>query len=293
MHSLFSRDARPSVRVDRFGAALSILCGTHCLATPLVLVALPAAARHSEIAEWLIVCASVVIGFVSVRASWRRTGSSRYRWAIIAALAAIVSSRLLLHGVAEMLLVACGSFMLITAHLASCRECASSCGSRVGERLSIGLLVILLAGCDSASAQSNDCRSDDPDLVAVAQRYIGTPYRFGASIKAVDCASYVQRVYRTFGVELPRTAARQFERGCVVLAGELVPGDLVFFRDTYRPGISHVGIYIGRLRFIHAARGGVRIASMASRYWSRRFAGGRRVVEPAVVLADVEGAGAP
>jgi cell wall-associated NlpC family hydrolase len=95
----------------------------------------------------------------------------------------------------------------------------------------------------------------------------------------------VQRTLRAVGIELPRTAARQFKQGCAVAREELMAGDLVFFHGRKLREISHVGIYIGGGRFVHAARHGVVVASLQAAHWTRRFAGARRLIEEAPAVA--------
>lgn len=114
-----------------------------------------------------------------------------------------------------------------------------------------------------------------------AMSLIGTPYRFGGTTeKGFDCAGLVRYAYAAAGISLPRTAALQFSTGRALSRDELRPGDLVFFRDTYRKGISHVGIYIGHGRFVHAASGRRRVTTdhLDQQYYRTRFVGGRRIV---------------
>ena len=113
-----------------------------------------------------------------------------------------------------------------------------------------------------------------------AMELIGSPYRYGGTTeKGFDCAGLVLHAYAAAGIELPRTAALQFSRGEALTRDELRPGDLVFFRDTYRRGISHVGIYIGAGRFVHAAssRRQVTTDRLDNAYFRTRFVGGRRI----------------
>jgi len=117
-----------------------------------------------------------------------------------------------------------------------------------------------------------------PDVVQEAFRYLGTPYRYGGSLPYdVDCSLLVQTVFATKGVDLPRTAAAQWEVGQLVNYRELLPGDRLYF--VSRSGrINHTGIYIGEGRFIHASsrRGCVAVDALYDRlYWSR-FLGARR-----------------
>ncbi len=109
--------------------------------------------------------------------------------------------------------------------------------------------------------------------------YLGTPYRRGGTTRrGVDCSGLVGAVYGEQGLDLPRTAAQQFAEGAAVAVSDLRPGDLVFFRDTYKRGISHVGIYVGDGRFLHAAnrRHGVIVSELSRPYYRLRYAGARR-----------------
>lgn len=126
-------------------------------------------------------------------------------------------------------------------------------------------------------------------LVEQAMTYLGTPYRRGGtSRRGLDCSGLVGAVYGEEGLGMPRTAAQQFGEGVPVAERGLRPGDLVFFRDTYKRGISHVGIYIGNGRFVHAAgrRRGVVVSELSRPYYHLRYAGARRLAsEPAAVAA--------
>lgn len=116
-------------------------------------------------------------------------------------------------------------------------------------------------------------------LLDRAQRYMGVRYRWGGTTsRGFDCSGFVGHVFRTQGVRLPRTSIEQSRVGQAVSRGELRQGDLVFFRTRGRR-ISHVGIYMGGGRFIHASSGGgsVRTDTLNSGYYNRRFAGARRV----------------
>src|ERR1700724_3507483 len=123
-------------------------------------------------------------------------------------------------------------------------------------------------------------------LVEQAMTYLGTPYRRGGTTRrGLDCFGLTGAVSGEQGLDLPRTAAQQFSEGVAVAATELRPGDLVFFRNTYKRGISHVGIYIGDGRFLHAAgrRHGVIVSELSRPYYRIRYAGARR---PAAAAPD-------
>ena len=104
------------------------------------------------------------------------------------------------------------------------------------------------------------------------------PYVFGGcSCGGVDCSCLVQNVYTAVGVHLPHVAVDQFNATTPI--GDPQPGDLVFFANTYAPGISHVGIYIGNGLQINAPTSGqvVSAASVFSGYWGAHYAGAHRV----------------
>jgi cell wall-associated NlpC family hydrolase len=112
-------------------------------------------------------------------------------------------------------------------------------------------------------------------LTRNAMRFIGTPYVWGGtSPRGFDCSGYTQHVFSMLGIHLPRTADAQFYAGRRI-TDRLVVGDLVFF-ETYSPGPSHVGIYVGDGKFIHSARLGVQISKLSERYWARHYLGAKR-----------------
>jgi cell wall-associated NlpC family hydrolase len=126
-----------------------------------------------------------------------------------------------------------------------------------------------------APALSNDWGSQ---IVQFAQTWLGVPYVFGGCSRGgVDCSCLVQNVYAAVGIHLPRVAVDQFNATRPV--SNLQPGDLVFFANTYEPGISHVGIYIGNGLQINAPTTGqvVSIAPVFTGYWGAHYAGAHRV----------------
>lgn len=116
-------------------------------------------------------------------------------------------------------------------------------------------------------------------IVSTAMTYRGIPYRFGAEgPRAYDCSGFTQSVFARNGVHLPRTAAQQSRVGTFVSKSQLQPGDLVFFKDTYKAGVSHVGIYIGGGKMVHAWPGaGVTIGDLNRPYFVRHYWGAKRI----------------
>jgi len=111
---------------------------------------------------------------------------------------------------------------------------------------------------------------------------IGVEYRFGGNTpeSGLDCSGLVRFVFQEVtGVTLPRTSREMSGLGAKVTVGDLKPGDLVFF-NTRRFQFSHVGIYLGDNRFIHAPSRGseVEIAVLSESYWQKHFDGARRLV---------------
>jgi cell wall-associated NlpC family hydrolase len=115
------------------------------------------------------------------------------------------------------------------------------------------------------------------NLTRDALRFLGTPYVFGGtSPSGFDCSGFVQHVFAMLGVSLPRTADAQYYAGSRIKGG-MKTGDLVFFQ-TYEPGPSHVGIYLGNGRFVHASSHGVMVSSLSDTYWSSRYLGAKRFI---------------
>lgn len=122
---------------------------------------------------------------------------------------------------------------------------------------------------------------DANDITAYAQQYVGTPYVWGGNslTNGVDCSGLVQQVFKKFGVNLPRTTYDQVNAGSPVGIKGLRAGDLVFFDTNGKGDPSHVGIYIGGGKMIHAPRPGkgVEVVNMTQGYYMDHFLGGRRI----------------
>jgi len=128
------------------------------------------------------------------------------------------------------------------------------------------------------AARAGEVLSNALSLIGVRYRYGGTSPESG-----FDCSGLVRWTFmRTWGVVLPHRAIEIADVGTNVRADELKPGDLVFF-STLKKAFSHVGIYLGDGRFVHApASGGkVRIDNLTEDYWQRHWDGARRVIQGA------------
>ncbi|MGI3295983.1 C40 family peptidase [Neisseria sp. SLRRB23] len=130
---------------------------------------------------------------------------------------------------------------------------------------------------------NNDRTSGSADeLIGNAMGLLGVAYRYGGTSVSTgfDCSGFMQHIFkRAMGINLPRTSAEQAQMGTPVARSELQPGDMVFFRTLGGSRISHVGLYIGNDRFIHAPRTGknIEITSLSHKYWSGNYAFARRV----------------
>ena len=133
----------------------------------------------------------------------------------------------------------------------------------------------------SVMNSTSNVASKAGDLVMNALGLIGVRYRFGGNSpeSGLDCSGFVRYVFNdTFGFVLPRRSVEISKVGTTVAVNELRPGDLVFF-NTMRHTFSHVGIYIGDNKFVHAPSTGskIRVDDMRASYWVTRYNGARRI----------------
>jgi len=140
-----------------------------------------------------------------------------------------------------------------------------------------------------APAPRAESRSADPEMLFAAIAAAGVDYRPGGRSHQTgfDCSGLVAFVFHeAYGIAIPHNTLAQSMLGEPIDASMLQPGDLVFF-NTQRKPYSHVGIYMGEGRFIHAPRKGsvVRTESLRAPYWAKRFDGARRIA-PVAVTAD-------
>lgn len=158
------------------------------------------------------------------------------------------------------------------------------------------MMCVVLLAVSAAPAMATDEVHDDAappksrlqgftsrasQLALGAMSMIGIRYKYGGNApeQGLDCSGLVRYVFKeVLGKELPRTAVEISRVGEKVDRAELQPGDLVFY-NTLRRGFSHVGIYLGDNKFVHAPSSGgqVRIESMDVSYWKKRFNGARRI----------------
>lgn len=147
--------------------------------------------------------------------------------------------------------------------------------SRGGPRLGAPSLAIIEAPSQQVTNGAGD------RVAAIARRYLGYPYAWAGDSPRTgfDCSGFDEYVYREAGIPIPpHDLWGQMNSGPRVAQGELRPGDLLFFQNTYVRGLSHGGIYLGDGHFIHATYEGfgVQIDSLGEGYWAARFLAGSR-----------------
>jgi cell wall-associated NlpC family hydrolase len=138
---------------------------------------------------------------------------------------------------------------------------------------------------DTPMGRLHNFTSRASELAMRAVGMIGIRYQYGGDgpESGMDCSGLVRYLFReVWGANLPRTSEEISRVGQQIDNHDLQPGDLVFY-NTLRRGFSHVGIYLGDRKFVHApsAGGEIRIESMDIGYWRKRFNGARRIAEPA------------
>jgi cell wall-associated NlpC family hydrolase len=121
------------------------------------------------------------------------------------------------------------------------------------------------------------------ELVIYAMSLAETPYRYGGSTseKGFDCSGFVHHVFlKSLGLKLPRSSLEMSRAGKPLSENQLQPGDLVFFNTMQQP-YSHVGIYVGENRFVHAPKEGkgIILVNMREKYWRNRYDGARRMTK--------------
>ena len=137
----------------------------------------------------------------------------------------------------------------------------------------------LATGC---SHQPTQTAQPPAKVSSIATKYalqmVGAPYRYGGNTpRGFDCSGLIHYSYARAGVTVPRTTSQQREYSRLVARKDIQIGDLLFFNQSGKRW-SHVGLYIGDNRFVHAPSTGkiVHVASLTNRYWRRHFAGARR-----------------
>lgn len=114
-------------------------------------------------------------------------------------------------------------------------------------------------------------------VISLANSLIGTPYVYGGnSVNGFDCSGFVSYVYSNAGFSITRKSSLDYFMNDTIVVANPVPGDIVFFKNTYISTVSHMGVYIGDNQFIHAGSNGIEISSLSYDYWDTRFVAFKR-----------------
>jgi len=146
-------------------------------------------------------------------------------------------------------------------------------------RLSAAALLLLLAACASNPGAPITDPAPADRAAGYALKMVGKPYRYGGSTPSgFDCSGLVQYSYKRAGVTLPRSANGLLKASQPLRGAHLRPGDLLFF-DELGKKKSHVGLYLGEGRFVHAPSSGKRVRTdrVDSPYWRKHLSEARRV----------------
>ena len=143
---------------------------------------------------------------------------------------------------------------------------------RVGQKLKVQNTVVATQPAPKPVSNPAPAPSGTAgNLISIATSQLGTPYVWGgASVGGFDCSGYIYYVFNQAGIKIPRTNTTGYDARSYDISNPQV-GDLVFFANTYKPGISHMGIYIGNNNFIHAGGDRVQITSLSDSYWGKKF----------------------
>lgn len=135
--------------------------------------------------------------------------------------------------------------------------------------------IVLVKGDLSEDTKKNEVIS----MFGKIKDFIGTSYKKGGEgLSSIDCSNLVKKVFASLGIEMPRVSRSQFNMGKKIDVANLIPGDLVFFKIR-KNSISHVGIYLGDDKFVHASpKKGVVISDINDKYFKKYFVGATRVI---------------
>lgn len=154
---------------------------------------------------------------------------------------------------------------------------------KISSILVIITFALVLSGCGSSPKYKHGkTTASNQVVIKTAKKMLGVRYRYGGTSpsRGFDCSGLVQYSHKVAGINLPRTTGQQFKAAKRISRKYLKAGDLVFFKTSASRSVSHVGIYLGKNKFIHAPSSGkrVKISSMKEKYWRKRFTGAGRIL---------------
>lgn len=114
--------------------------------------------------------------------------------------------------------------------------------------------------------------------IEAANAVLGTPYKYGGTTTdGFDCSGFVNYIFNSVGIQMDRKSSLMYFEQDTTKVTQPVPGDLVFFKNTFIPNVSHMGIYIGNDEFIHAGSKGITVSNVKEKYWDERFVAYKRI----------------
>ncbi|OUZ40782.1 hydrolase [Solibacillus kalamii] len=114
--------------------------------------------------------------------------------------------------------------------------------------------------------------------IETANAVLGTPYKYGGTTTdGFDCSGFVNYIFNSVGIQMDRKSSLMYFEQDTTKVTQPVPGDLVFFKNTFIPNVSHMGIYIGNDEFIHAGSKGITVSNVKEKYWDERFVAYKRI----------------
>ncbi|HZG70332.1 MAG TPA: C40 family peptidase [Chondromyces sp.] len=146
----------------------------------------------------------------------------------------------------------------------------------------LAIFALITAFLFSPASQASASINYGEEVAAVAERYVGSPYKYGGTTpKGFDASGFTQYVYKNAATKMniPRTSAQQYKVGKSVKQSELKLGDLVFYATGAKGKVSFVGIYNGNGTFVGTTTKGVKIVKMSDKYWKDRYVGAKRIIK--------------
>lgn len=144
------------------------------------------------------------------------------------------------------------------------------------------MVAIMFLTLSPLGSFKTEAASTGGSIVDYGKKFMGVPYVWGGtSPSGFDCSGFTQYIYKNAaGISIPRTTDQQYKIGTAVAKSDLQPGDLIFYENTYKKGISHVGVYAGNNMVLNATSSdGIDLVSMNNPYWGPRYAGAKRVIQ--------------
>jgi len=147
----------------------------------------------------------------------------------------------------------------------------------VGQKLKVNKQTEPKANESTEQTVQQPAPAAEPNVISIAKEYMGVPYLWaGSTPDGFDCSGFIYYAYNQAGKQMGRYSSEGYYNRSFYV-NEPQPGDLVFFENTYKKGISHMGIYLGNNEFIHAGTsGGVMISSLSETYYAKHFEGFKR-----------------